>query len=671
MPEIEPKEAAAGRPAGPDKSSRWPLLGLAVVVVVHLALLAYFAPLEVMLSDRPLADIDYPLHYYQVDRARQAWQGWGALWGYDPLQLAGHPIGALEDLSSKSLELFVVGMIKLGLHQAGAFKLYVLLVHLLLPFVGFVAARLFRLTRWQAVAVAGFWVLLWFFDSFMHWLWFCGMISWGAASYLIVLQVALLYRTLGPRGADRPWLWFAVALVTSLLALLHPYASLTLIAPCLWLYLRDLRRLPWVHHVALVLTLCAALATALIWLIPALRMTHYLIDETAFLYPGPLYLLWDYLDLMIDDLQTGPPVRTMLRVLAFAAGAVCLYRWRKEGERRLAPLFVLSVFAIFLAYFGRFIPKIEMSQPYRHIGPAMLAAAIPAVVLLSGLLRLSSLRAMGRPAQLLLGLALLLIVPRFVHNALYYFPELLPEVPKPKPLQKRQPNALVGFVENRPYAFKHNNPPKVVEELRDWLRLHLKGQGRVLVQQFMLGEHLAAISDLPLLSGIEQRGIYHGDAYLFRINEDGFLPGKALNRYLERYAVRFVLVTDVKPRLEWRKDVLKLRRMIGPVRIYETKIKPSYFLRGQGRITKQGFNRIVVDDARGPDLVLRFHWFEGLRCRPGCQLEQFDLQGDRVGFIRVKNPPRRFEIYNSYRFDGPRWRPPALVNTSGAKRTMR
>jgi hypothetical protein len=57
--------------------------------------------------------------------------------------------------------------------------------------------------------------------------------------------------------------------------------------------------------------------------------------------------------------------------------------------------------------------------------------------------------------------------------------------------------------------------------------------------------------------------------------------------------------------------------------------------------------------------VIRFHWMESLRCRPGCTAERYRVKGDRVGFIRVRNPPRRFEIYNSYRFEGPRWKPDA------------
>ena len=39
---------------------------------------------------------------------------------------------------------------------------------------------------------------------------------------------------------------------------------------------------------------------------------------------------------------------------------------------------------------------------------------------------------------------------------------------------------------------------------------------------------------------------------------------------------------------------------------------------------------------------------ESLRCRPHCEVEVEQVAADRVGFIRVKNPPERFEIYNDY-----------------------
>jgi hypothetical protein len=62
----------------------------------------------------------------------------------------------------------------------------------------------------------------------------------------------------------------------------------------------------------------------------------------------------------------------------------------------------------------------------------------------------------------------------------------------------------------------------------------------------------------------------------------------------------------------------------------------------------QALNRIVVDDARGDEIVLRFHWAPTLRCRPGCTVERLADPADRAGFLRVVKPPPRFEIYNSY-----------------------
>ncbi|MFH1132435.1 MAG: hypothetical protein V1754_13955, partial [Pseudomonadota bacterium] len=162
---------------------------------------------------------------------------------------------------------------------------------------------------------------------------------------------------------------------------------------------------------------------------------------------------------------------------------------------------------------------------------------------------------------------------------------------------------------------------------------------------------LAATSDLPILGGLRQRSFLHGDAHLFRLDPDGNLPGDKLCEYLERYAVRYVVVSEIKRKLEWRKDLLKFVKLIGFVRIYETKISPSYFLRGHGKIAAQGFNQISVVDARGPEVVVRFHWMETLRCRPACHIERFNVPDDRVGFIRVRQPPEKFEIYNSYKFN--------------------
>jgi hypothetical protein len=283
----------------------------------------------------------------------------------------------------------------------------------------------------------------------------------------------------------------------------------------------------------------------------------------------------------------------------------------------------------------------------------MMAAAIPAAVLLSQILAPSVLRAAPRAVQLALVLALVLIVPRLARNVIYYFPELLPSEQEAHPgfLQRRGPSVVAGFGEPRPFPFRHTATPRGARRVRDWLAKNLEGRGRVVVQDFMMGEYLASSSNLPVLGGLRERAVGHADAHLFRRDREGKLPGDELRRYFERYAVRYVVVSQVKRHLEWRKELLTFRKLIEGTRIYETTIAPSYFMRGTGRIAEQSFNRIVVDRAEGAEVVIRFHWMETLRCRPGCRLERFPVEGDRVGFIRVPDPPARFEIYNSYRFD--------------------
>jgi hypothetical protein len=648
--------------AAPAPGSSRPLIGLLAVVLLHGALVAAFVRPSVVLDQAPISDIDYPLHYHQVDRAVQAFKGWGKLWGYDPLVLAGHPAGAMEDISSKSLELFVIALEALGVHQATAFNLYILLVHLLVPFVGFFAARLFRLSRWQAVGVAGLWVLLWFFDSMLHWLWFCGMISWAAVTQLVVLEIALVYRTLddvrrggapareGPGALREALRWLGLAALTALLALMHPFAALALAAPVIGLYLRDARRLPLRGHAALVISAGGAVAMAMIWLLPALAMRHYLLDEETFLRPTLDYLLYDFLDLMKDDMQTGPPVRTMIRMLCLVSAGVCLWRWRKAGDRRFLPLALLLLVGLLFSYLGGHLGVLRRSQPYRQMGPVVLGAAIPAVVLLGELLHPRTLRAASRPIKLLLVLALVLIVPRFVRGVLFYFPQVIPREMRTTDPTQRRPSMLAGFVAPPVLQLRHHGPPKVIAAVRRWLNQHHRPhQGRVLVQEYMLAESLAATTRQPLLGGLEQRAIWHADAHLFRKHNDGDLPGEALRDYLERYAVRYVVVSQIRRKLEWRKDLLEFRQLLGPIRIYETKIKPSYFARGQGQVVAQGFNKLRVKVPAGqPEVVLRFHWMEGLRCKPGCSVDRVKVQDDRVGFIRVRNPPRRFVIFQSY-----------------------
>ncbi len=599
-----------------------------------------------MFSERPVVTADHALHVYQLERARAAFRGWGALWAYDPGQLAGQPAGVEEDLTSKGTELFVIALSHFGVPLGLAFNLLIVLVQLSVPFAAYATARLFDLDRRQSTIAALLWVLLWFFDSFMHWSWWVGMFTWSLACLLVPLLLGLLYRAF--KSGRRIW-YLPIGLTAAFLTLNHPFGVIALVVPCLALYVREFKQLDWTRHVLLWLCAAAAASTVLVWFRPAWHFREYIGNVDVFFRPRLQYVLFDTLDLLKNAKNTGAPVRTMVRMLCFVAGGILLWRWRKQGDRRFLPLASLTLWCLFVAYVSSYLWTARQTQPYRQIGPAMLAAALPASVLFSDLLTRKTLSELGRPARVLLALCLVVAVPRAIRTVLLFMPDALPEN-KESPSSAFLSSPLMGIQGEKLKKQGYEPPPKAYDKLRSWLMAHARGKGRIVVEEWPLGEYLAATTPLPILGGIVERNVPHVDAHLFRIKKGGNLPGKQLAAYFKRYAVRFVVMSGDFIPLDLRRDAMVPYKAVDGYRIYETRIHPDYFLEGSGRILSQALNRIDVDHADGKDVVLRFHWMDTLRCRPDCKVERFRVAHDRVGFIRIPNPPPRFEVYNSYSY---------------------
>jgi len=619
-------------------------IALFSLISLHLGLLFYFAPPATLLSKQPVMTVDYALHVYQVDRAWTAFNQHGALWAWDPLALAGQPAGVVEDLTSKGTELFVIGLGRLGVSRAFAFNLFILLVHLGLPLTAWLVGRLLALGRWETLVLHALWLSLWFFDSFMHWSWWIGMITWSFSSYGAVLLVALLYRCLeAPTLGRFAWL----ALLAAVLSLVHPFVVLSLAIPCIALYARSFRGMSGRAHAMLAAAALVAASTALIWIFPFLRFKHYVGDVDTFFNATLSFALYDAFDLLKDGRQTGGPVRTMFRMLCFAAGAVMLLRWHRAGDRRALGLSSLVLSALALAYGSAYFWLGRQTQPYRHIGPAMFAAAVPAAVLLRELLSPSALRSYPRGAQVALMLCAVLVAPRAARTALQYMPSLLPEQVQRSKLDFLS-SPLVGLNEPKPLVMRHEGPLPQHRAVRSWLLKHHAGGGRVVPNDWVLGEYLAASTNVPILGGILERNVPHVDANLFRRAPDGDLSPAELAAYFENYAVEYVILTGGRSPLDERPELLRPVTAVAGYRIYQTVKPPSYFERGSGKVRSQAVNEVELSDVQGDVVVLRFHWMETLRCRPDCSVERAPNPLDRVGFIRVDKPPANFEIYNGY-----------------------
>jgi hypothetical protein len=616
------------------------LLGAAAAL--HVGLLAYFTPRGLVLSGKPIYEYDYALHAYQVDRASAAWKATGHFWSYDPFVLAGQPANVFEDVTNKALELFVILATRLGANPWVAFNLYVFAIHASVPIIAWASSRLFGLSRTSSALAALGWVVLWHFDSFLHWCWYVGMIAWGAASALIVLTVALMHRALRERRVVY-FVAFAAALGT--VALVHPFAAVTLLLPLGALYATAFRTLSPKEHALLGAAVAAACATTLVWLIPAIRFRRYSGDVDAFLWPTLRYVVLDWLDLLKDVLMTGQPVRTAFRVLALTLSVIALGRLRRERDGRFLPLAALVLGSFLLAYVSGYSTVLRQTQPYRNVGPGVLAAMMLAAEETTLLLRAEPSARWSRDARAVFVLGTILLVPGLAKTCLGYLPTLIPDRIIPRSALRQGPLPGVSNDEYAPAVLGHAGAPPEYGDIGRYLDATLGQRGRAVVLDWVLGEYLATFARIPVVGGIPQRNVPHVAAHPLRHDfTQAVASDDPFRRYLEQYAVGVVVVTGEHNPIEDRVDLLSPDRIIGDHRLYRAKTEPSYFERGSGRVTAQALNRIRVEDASGPEVILRFHHWETLTCKPNCRVERADADRDPAGFIRISNPPAIFEI---------------------------
>jgi hypothetical protein len=615
---------------------------VALAAALHLALLAYFFPFEIFGKNLPVFEYDYALHAYQIDRALRAFESHGRLWSYDPFVLAGQPAGAVEDLTSKSLEAFVIGAHALGVAPWTAFDAYVLLVHLALLPVAWIAARLFGFDRWSSAVAVLFWVIAWCADSFLHWCWYIGMISWAAASYLVVLAVALGYRALRDH---RPGAYVALGLTTAVVTLVHPFSVLTLFVPFAALYVRAFRRLAAWEHAALLASAALAGATTLVWIGPALAFRHYIGPVDEFLWPTLSYAFTDWLGLLRDLAMTGEPVRTAWRTAFFVLAALGIVALHRARDDRALPLGLLVFVSVALAYLCGYSSVLRQTQPYRHIAPATLTAAIVSALVVAKLVRdRPSLRPELRAALFVAALA---SAPQLVRDLVGYLPALLPRRELMAVPFRPGPGEAGSSDERAPPFMGHATPSPEYERVAAAVRAITANTGRVVVLDWVLGEYLATF-DVPTLGGIAERNVPHAAAHPLRHDltktNDADDP---IARYLAEYAVAAVVTKGDSPAFDGRLDLLDPTTRVGPFRIYRVRHASSYVAEGNGHVEQQ-LNSVRVSDTGGKPVVLRFHFMETLRCRPNCALTRAPAERDPVGFIAVNAPPSAFEIYNAY-----------------------
>ncbi len=643
------------KPVAPSFRRRLVFPALALLLgALHVLYVFHVEQPAAMFSRHPISGRDYDIHINQVWRVTEALDDFGRSWAWDPQVLAGFPTGTIFDADNKAWELWTWTLAKLGMPKGQAFNLFLLLAHLLLPLVVFWSARLFALSRLSALLACALASGIWFFDGFVRWSWWEGMVAYSFAAYLCLPALALFHRFLVHRRFRHA---AALALVLAFAHLVHPWVFLVLVVPMGVLYARAFRSLRPVHHLAMVGVAAVTIAANAWWLAVALEHWHYVISAkelgASYLGAGRIdHLLTDWLGIVSDRAVTGGAgMRSGFRFLVLGAAAITLVLWHRERDGRFLLFAVTLPLLLVATYLGGTLPPLREVQPYRFVVPALFVAVVPAAALVSEVARRRVLSGLPWFAWALGGVLVLALLPRLVRDVLYFTAALVPET---APLVEENPRITdtigfgnIGYPEHK--EFRHGPMPWDHDDIARWFEEHTDGSGRVMVEHWTLGEMLAWRTRAQVLGGFRLRNLQHNSANFFRLYPIGDPPPGELERYLDDYAVKWLVVSFTHKRFEARSDLFEPAAEIGIHKIFVSKRPVSFFASNRGRV-KASMNRLSVKKTwPDDDVVLRFHWHEKLRCRPDCRVEREPLEGDPVGFIRVPAPhPANFVIWNGY-----------------------
>lgn len=626
-------------------------LWAAALVLFHLGLTEHFLGLGTAFTAAPIGGDDFDTHIGQTYRVIEGLERYGKSWVYDVRMLAGNPEGAIFDADNKGWEIWTYVLYRLGMPKGMAFNMYILAAHLLPPLVLFIAARLFGIGRHASLFAGLLGSLIWFFDSFVHWAWWVGMVAYASAGYFVVLPFATFYRFVQTKTVG----WAAASAATLALAHLnHPY-SFFVLAPALGaLYLGAVRTFTRREHWLVAGIVAVTIGVNAYWLYAALIHWHYILDSAYFGQTGFTYLVADFFGVLLNPSDTGViGTRASFRLSCFALALCALVVWRRERDPRFASFAATLAVLFGLSYMGPYIPHAGQIQPYRHVVPLGFVSALGAAAFVEHSVTSGVIRALALPGRMLLGGLVLIAMQLFGRDALYFMPQLLPPV-KPLIDGSRSPISENGFgrvhdeVSLPAYRFPRGPWMQYgALSLTQWIEKNTDTGDRVLIDAPPYGERVAWRNDVEVLGGFREKNLAHAYANFFRAFPK-YATEEQVTDYLAAYAVRWVVLHVARPDLERSPWLTKVLDESGR-RIYRNRVAVSQIRQGGGRLRART-NRIEVWGSNpAQDLVLAYHFHEMLRCRPDCRIVREPSPVSRVGFIRVPAPhPRDVVIWNSY-----------------------
>ena len=619
-----------------------PLVLIVAIFSLHaFGLLSLFDVLPGLYNPDPIIEQDWGLHFHHLKSLEAFWQQDKSSWGYNPLFMAGYPSNTIQDLSIKLFEFLALALSLIALTPIQWFKISAFITMAAIPWLMYFSARnLFareQIRNTAAVAAALLGTIYWW-NSLPREMFFYGMIGYPTAAYATILGVSLCYRLAQQQtswAVHIAWMLFAITILP-----LH-VQSLIIFLPCIVALLIARPRL--IQRYLVLSTVGAAtisLALNLVWIMPAFThrgddVSQTIVEQLAlFVSADPLTLVKDYLALKnywsFRQSFWEKGVRLMLLILG-TTGTVKLLR---RGDKNLGILLLAGLISLFLiTYFNFLIPALQAWQPMRFKVPFDLFLAIATAYALADWLMANS--AASRVYSYTVPSLLLAASVTFLIN-------------------------LVQTESQGKLRLRTLIRPEIVEIAR-WVQQRTPDEARVLFEES--GDETGFVYDGMYLSSFiphwSGRALIGGpinlynDRHHFAEFHSGRLLGRdiqgftdeEIKKYFRLYNIGAVVAfhpASLK-RLRSIPGLITLDRRIGPVHLMTVNQPSDWFVQGQGQITAT-LNRLEVSTSGAKEVILKYHWLDGLVSNPPATIIPIKIYDDPIPFIKVIDPPRSFTL---------------------------
>ena len=220
--------------------------------------------------------------------------------------------------------------------------------------------------------------------------------------------------------------------------------------------------------------------------------------------------------MMVKPEATGGAIPfTFWRFVALAAALPALAVWRKRKDERFFYAALTLAWLFGTTYFAALIPGLRQTEPVRFVIPLALFAALVSADWLAEKVRFSTLRSWPRPAQAAVMALAVFLVPRVIAPVVYFMPELCPPSAEIIEQWTRKTRGIGMQDLFQPATWKLRPIFPTEMALATYVRNECSEPGRILVQNWGIGEFLYWSTDRPVIGGFPDRRLIHEAANLF------------------------------------------------------------------------------------------------------------------------------------------------------------